>query len=176
MRPVLATWGADMKWYLVPLATLLSCAGAAQAADKDKEPSAILEIGGASEWSVANGAASLGPSIAVEVEPIKEWLELEAGFTPLFKKGDSPEWSTDLLFKKPFTLSKTVEFMIGAGPEWTYTDRSSKVAAEFALDFMMWPWPDRKLGWFVEPTYSYSFSKGHEQAAAVSVGLLIPIP
>jgi hypothetical protein len=41
---------------------------------------------------------------------------------------------------------------------------------------MFWPWPDRKLGWFLEPTYSYSFSKGHEQAAAVSVGLLIPIP
>ena len=82
----------------------------------------------------------------------------------------------DLLFKKPFTLSNTVEFMIGAGPEWTYTDRGSKVAAEFALDFMFWPWPDRKLGWFLEPTYGYSFSKGHEQAAAVSVGLLIPIP
>jgi hypothetical protein len=64
--------------------------------------------------------------------------------------------------------------MIGAGPEWTYTDRSNKFAAAFALDFMFWPWPDRKLGWFLEPTYTYSFSKGHEQAAAISVGLLIP--
>jgi hypothetical protein len=60
-------------------------AGGAQAADKDKEPSAIVEIGGASEWSLQNGAAVLGPSIAVEIEPIKEWLELEAGFTPLFR-------------------------------------------------------------------------------------------
>jgi hypothetical protein len=100
--------------------------GGALAADKDKEPSAIVEIGGASEWSLQNGAASLGPSIAVEIEPIKEWLELEAGFTPLFRKGNSPEWSTDLLFKKPFTLSQTVEFMIGAGPQWTYTDRGSR--------------------------------------------------
>jgi hypothetical protein len=157
-------------------AALLLLAGHAQAADKDKDPSAIVEIGGAGEWSLQNGGASLGPSIAVEIEPIKDWLELEAGFTPLFSKGRSPEWSTDLLFKKPFTLSNTVEFMIGAGPEWTYTDRGSKIAAEFALDFMFWPWPDRKLGWFLEPTYSYSFSKGHEQAAAVSVGLLIPIP
>jgi hypothetical protein len=157
-------------------AALMVFAGAAQATDKDKEPAAIVEIGGAGEWSLQNGSASLGPSIAVEIEPIKEWLELEAGFTPLFSKGNSPELSTDLLFKKPFTLSKTVEFMIGAGPEWTYTDRGSKIAAEFALDFMFWPWPDRKLGWFLEPTYSYSLSKGHEQAAAVSVGLLIPIP
>ncbi len=61
----------------------------ALAADKDKEPSAIVEIGGASEWSLQNGAASLGPSIAVEIEPIKEWLELEAGFTPLLRKGNS---------------------------------------------------------------------------------------
>jgi hypothetical protein len=30
----------------------------------------------------------------------------------------------------------TVEFMIGAGPEWTYTDRSNKFATEFTLDFM----------------------------------------
>jgi hypothetical protein len=159
----------------VPMIFLMF-AGGALAADKDKEPSAIVEIGGASEWSLQNGAASLSPSIAVEIEPIKEWLELEAGFTPLLRKGVSPEWSTDLLFKKPFTLSNTVEFMIGAGPEWSYTDRGNKLSAEFALDFMFWPWPDRKLGWFLEPTYSYSFSKGHEQAAAVSVGLLVPIP
>jgi hypothetical protein len=157
-------------------AALLLCVGAAGAADKEKEPSAIVEIGGAGEWSLQNGAANLGPSIAVEVEPIKEWLELEAGFTPLFSKGSSPEWSTDLLFKKPFTLSKSVEFMIGAGPQWTYTDRGNQFAAEFALDFMFWPWPERKIGWFLEPTYTYSFSKGHQQAAAVSVGLLIPIP
>jgi hypothetical protein len=39
---------------------LLLFAGHAQAADKDKEPSAIFEIGGAGEWSLQNGGASLG--------------------------------------------------------------------------------------------------------------------
>ena len=155
-------------------AVFLTCAGTAHGADKEKEPSAILEIGGAGEWSLQNGGASVGPSIAVEVEPIKEWLELEAGFSPLLQKGSSPEWSTDLLFKKPFTLSNTVEFMIGAGPEWTYTDGAAKSARNSG--WTPWAWPERKLGWFSEPTYSYSFSKGHEQAAAISVGLLIPIP
>jgi hypothetical protein len=105
----------DMNKNVVAAAVFLMCAGTAHGADKEKEPSAILEIGGASEWSLQNGGASVGPSIAVEVEPIKEWLELEAGFSPLLKKGSSPEWSTDLLFKKPFTLSNSVEFMIGAG-------------------------------------------------------------
>jgi hypothetical protein len=152
-------------------AVFLVRAGKAHGADKEKEPSAILEIGGASEWSLQNGGASIGPSIAVEVEPIKEWLELEAGCSPLLKKGSSPEWSTDLLFKKPFTLSDKIEFMIGAGPAWTYTDRSNQFAAEFALDFMFWPWPDRKLGWFVEPTYSYSFSAAPLPGAGARAGV-----
>jgi hypothetical protein len=154
-------------------AALLLCAERAQA--EDKEPSAVVEIGGAGEWSLRNGSFSLGPSIAVEVTPLKDWLELEAGFTPLFSSG-YPEWSTDLLFKKPFTLSNTVEFMVGAGPEWTYTMGGGKIAGEFALDFMFWPLPERKFGWFLEPSYSYSFSKGHEQSLGVSAGLLIAIP
>jgi len=33
----------------------------------------------------------------------------------MFGKGIS-EWDTDILFKKPFTLSDKVEFMIGARP------------------------------------------------------------
>ena len=107
-------------------------AGTALAEDKEKEPSAIVEVGGAGEWSLRDGAGSYGPSIAVEVTPIPEWLELEAGFTPLLSKGAAPEWSADFLFKKPFTLSKTVEFMIGAGPEWSYTNRGGTIAAEFA--------------------------------------------
>jgi hypothetical protein len=87
-----------------------------------------------------------------------------------------PSGDTDLLFKKPFTLSDTVEFMVGVGPEWTYTSGGvGKVSTEVALDFMFWPWPDRKFGWFVEPSCSYSVSSGHEQSLGVSVGLLIPI-
>jgi hypothetical protein len=58
-----------------------------------------------------------------------------------------------------------VEFMIG----------STKAGVEIAGDFMFWPSPDRKLGWFLEPSYSYSFIGGHEQSLGVSVGLLIPI-
>jgi hypothetical protein len=157
------------KW----LAVLLLLAGAAHAEDKEKEPSAIIELGGAGEWSLRDGGFGLGPTAAVEVTPFKDWLEIEAGLTSLFSSG-RPEWSTDLLFKKPFTLSKTVEFMVGVGPEWNLT--TGKVAAEFALDFMFWPTPDRKFGWFLEPTYSYALSKDHEQSLSVSIGLLIAIP
>src|SRR5262245_61499199 len=34
---------------------------------------------------------------------------------------NSPEWNVDLLFKKPWTLSKKAEFTLGAGPEWVHT-------------------------------------------------------
>lgn len=157
------------------LGALLLGPGTARADEAGKEPSAIVEIGGAGETSLRDGGLSAGPSVAVEVTPLKDWLELEAGITPLFGNGH-PEWSTDFLFKKPFTLSNTVEFMVGVGPEWTYTMGSGKIAAEFALDFMFWPSPERKFGWFLEPSYSYSFSRGHEQSLGASIGLLIAIP
>jgi hypothetical protein len=87
-------------------------------------------------------------------------LEIEAGVTPLFASGHT-EWGTDLLFKKPFTLSDTVEFMIGAGPEWLHRMGGGKLAnslaGEAVLDFMFWPLPERKFGWFFEPAYGYDF-------------------
>jgi hypothetical protein len=141
---------------------------------EDKEPTAIVELGGAGEWD-SPASSSFGPSAAVEFTPIKEWLEIEAGVAPMFH-GGRPEWNTDLLFKKPFTLSDRVEFMVGVGPQLTLAPGGPKVAGEFAIDFMFWPTPDRKLGWFLEPAYSYSFSREHQQSLGAAVGLLIPIP
>ncbi|MGC1178716.1 MAG: hypothetical protein WA884_06745, partial [Methyloceanibacter sp.] len=118
------------------------------------------------------GGSSFGPTVAVEITAIEHWLEIEAGAATRFGGGGQTEWGTDLLFKKPFTLSDRIEFMIGVGPEWTFTRDGTKIAAEGALDFMFWPTGDRKLGWFLEPSYSYSFSNGHEQSLGVSMGLL----
>ena len=82
----------------------------ARAGEKEKEPDAILEIGGSGDWSVS-GPFSFGPTAAIEFTPIENWLEIEVGTGPMFGKGIS-EWDTDILFKKPFTLSDKVEFMI----------------------------------------------------------------
>ncbi len=144
----------------------------------EKEPVAIIEVGAAGEWALTHGTPAYGPSVAVEVTPIKERLEIEAGVTPFFSRGQT-EWDTDLLFKKPYTLSKTAEFMFGAGPEWAHTTTAghsaNSVAAEGALDFMFWPWPKRKFGWYAEPSYGYSFASGRQQSMSITVGLLIPI-
>ena len=159
------------------LAAALSALGAL--ACHADEPSAIVEIGGASETSLKGEGTGFGPSLSVEATPIEDVLEIEAGVSPLFSHGQT-EWDSDFLFKKPYTLSDTVEFMAGVGPSWSHTMSGGRTTdtfgAEAALDFMFWPWPERKFGWYMEPSYGFSFGHGHEQSLSMSIGLLIPIP
>lgn len=163
----------------VLLTTLLLISVEAFAQQTEKEPVAILELGAAASRELKGGGFSFGPSVAAEVTPIENWLELEAGVTPLFGS-HSTEWDVDLLFKKPWTLSRKVEFMAGVGPEWVHANenkvRTNSIAGEAALDFMFWPCKRHKLGWYLEPGYDYNFGRGHEQSLGVSGGLLIAIP
>jgi hypothetical protein len=78
---------------LILTAFLFLCAGRAFAQSVDKEPAAIIELGGATAVNVKDATPSAGPTVAVEVTPIENWLELEAGVTPLFRR-HSTEWST----------------------------------------------------------------------------------
>jgi hypothetical protein len=154
--------------------------GSAFAQSDEKESVAVVEIGGAASQSVTGGGASFGPTVAVEVTPIENWLELEAGITPLFKR-HSTEWDADFLFKKPWTISKKAEFMAGVGPEWIHARQfgmvtTNSIGAEAVADFMFWPSAKHRFGWYVEPSYDYSFGRGHEQSLGVSGGLLIAIP
>ena len=159
-------------------AVMLLCAAAVAAHAGEAEPAAIVELGAAGQWGI-HGGSSYGPNLGVETTPVPDILELEADVTPFFGSGQT-EWDSDFLFKKPFDLSKSLEFMIGMGPEWAHTVSrgvtNDTAGAEAALDFMYWPMPDRKLGFFLEPTYGYSFGRGHEQSIGVSIGLLIPVP
>lgn len=67
---------------------------------EDKEPFAVVELSGAGEWGLPNRGSGFGPTAAVEFTPIKNWLEIEAGATFLFSRGQT-EWGTDFVFKKP---------------------------------------------------------------------------
>jgi hypothetical protein len=157
---------------------LYSVSASGQAVDKEPEPAAIVELGGAAGWSTSNATSSFGPTVAVEVTPIDKWLELEAGITSLFARHPT-EWDADFLFKKPWTLSKKVEFMFGVGPEWvrirTGGVTMNSVAGEAVLDFMFWPSVKRRFGWYLEPGYEYNFGRGHEKSVGISFGLLIAI-
>ena len=167
-----------MAWRHVSLFVLVPLLFAANARAEDKEPTAIVELGPAGEWGLP-GPSSYGPSFAVEFTPIKDWLEIEVGAARMFHGGGS-EWDTDLLFKKPWTISRKAEFMLGVGPQWVHLRQNEKVtnsfAGEVAGDFMFWPTGKHRFGWFLEPAYDYSFAGGHQQSIGMSAGLLIGIP
>ena len=151
----------------------------AVAVREEFDPVAIMELGGAFARDSRGGSTTAGPNLAAEVTPIGDVLELEAGITPVFRR-HSTEWDADFLFKKPWTLSKTAEFMLGVGPELEMVRQngltSATVSGEIAADFMYWPGGGHHVGWFVEPAYDYSFATGHAQAFGMSGGLLIGIP
>ena len=142
------------------------------------DPAIILEVGAATNWNFSGGAATFAPNLAAEITPIENWLELEAGVSPFYTR-NSKEWDTDLLFKKPWTLSHKAEFMIGVGPQWAHVTQNGRttntLSAEVAADFMFWPTGRHRFGWFLEPAYDYSFAGGHPQSIGMSAGLLIGI-
>src|ERR1700756_2543253 len=110
-----------------------------QEATQDKDPIAILEVGAATSWNLSGGAATFAPNLAAEATPIENWLELEIGVSPFYTR-NSTEWDTDLLFKKPWTLSRKAEFMLGVGPQWAHVTQNRKTtntfSGEVAGDFM----------------------------------------
>jgi hypothetical protein len=143
---------------------------------EDKEPKAIFEVGAATNWNLSGGAATFAPNLAAEITPIENWLELEAGVSPFYTR-NAKEWDTDLLFKKPWTISRKAEFMLGVGPEWVHLKQnrrwSDSIAGEIAADFMFWPTGKHRFGWYLEPAYDYSFASGHQKSISMSGGLLI---
>jgi hypothetical protein len=176
-RQLRGCFGIALAKFAVLIASSCVCSSSSVGQSVEKEPIAVVELGGAASRSLNDGSS--GPTFAVEVTPIENWLELEAGVTPLFNRS-STEWDTDLLFKKPWTLSDKAEFMLGAGPEWVHTNKrgatANSISAEVALDFMFWPSARHRFGWYFEPGFDRNFGRGHEQSFAVSGGLLIAIP
>ncbi len=165
-----------------PWVWVVACAfifsGRLRAQSPDGEPAAVIEVGGAAERSFSEGHPGFGPTIAIEVTPIENWLELETGVTALFRP-QSTEWSVDLLFKKPWTFSGRAELMLGIGPAWVHTKSNgfhmNAIAAELVPDFMYWPFNTHRLGLYVAPSYSYKFGPTPEHAIGITGGLLIGI-
>ena len=143
------------------------------------EAFAVAELGGSAGWNIRGGGLNLGPTVAVEVTPIENWLELELGVTQSFGT-HAKEWDIDLLFKKPWDLSQKIEFMFGVGLVWAhlneYNVTTNSFGGEAALDFMFWHSAKHRFGWYLEPGYEYSFRQGHEQSVGINGGLLIAIP
>jgi hypothetical protein len=160
---------------------LACCTGCvfAQTSEQETKPAAVLELGGAASRDLKEGRSSYGPNVAVEITPSEKWLSIEMGVTP-FRTGHSTEWDTGVVFRKPWNLTKKLEFMAGGGPAWVRSKENGVVANSVSLEasvhFMYWPSGKRTVGLFLEPLYEYNLAEGHERSVGIGAGLLFGIP
>ncbi|HWF84561.1 MAG TPA: hypothetical protein VG222_06940 [Vicinamibacterales bacterium] len=144
----------------------------ATAPDED-EHSIVFELGAAGDWSRAEGFHP-GGTVAFEVTPIENWLEVEVGVTAI-RSDSSTEVPVDVLFKKPWQFSRAFEFMAGVGPELVHAtgpDHATFWGVEGVLDFMFWP--QKNVGWYVEPGYELTRRDGaRHQGLGIAIGLLL---
>jgi hypothetical protein len=155
-------------------ATRASAQSAVPKLPADEDHAIVYELGWAGEYSAAEGLHAKGATFAFEVTPVKDRLELECGVTGIFAKGTT-ETSIDLLFKKPWSLSRRVEFMAGVGPELihaTGADGRTFWGVSAVADLMFWP--KRNVGWYLEPGYEAVFrDRAAHQGFAMAGGLII---
>ncbi len=131
----------------------------------------VFEVAPAGELGLGDdGKSRFGPSFALAVTPIEHQLEIEFGLAPLFSQGKA-EWEGEIVFKKPFELTKNLELLVGIGPQWSVPSNSFGAVAKLDLVY----WQTSRVGWFVEPSYSYALNGQHEQNAALKVGLLFAL-
>lgn len=163
---------------LAPAVLMIFIAGAARAQsapDKDDDHRAVIEVGLAGERGITGSSTSAGGTVAVEFTPIENWLEMESGVTVLHGAAHT-EVSVDLLFKKPWRLSATSEFMAGIGPELSHASAGggTSLATEVIADWMFWP--TKNVGWYLEPSYSFTALSGGEKNLGIAAGLIIGVP
>jgi hypothetical protein len=106
--------------------------------------------------------------------PSENWLELEVGASVLTAPG-GVSIPIDLLVKKPFTLSRWAEFMVGLGPEVvqvTGANKGTYFGGEVAVDFMFWPW-GKRVGLWVEPEYDLTYQHGASSGIGTTGGVLL---
>lgn len=146
---------------------------------EEEEATASVKLGAVGERGIHGGPISAGPYGAIQTGIFHEALEIEAGVSPLFAKGERA-WNSGLTLKKPFELSERLEFEIGGGPHWIRKtegdNQGNHFAGEAVIELIYWPNDAKNFGFYTESSYSREFSKGHESAVGVAGGLLIAVP
>ena len=143
-------------------------------AAESEEHAIVLEIGPSVEHSFSDKETLGGGSFAIEFTPIEDVLAIEAGTTYLAGYGKK-EMESELLFKKPFRLTHSVELSVGVGPTVSNrivgdggTDYGMAVSAEIMV------WPTKHFGWFIGPEYGHGLGNTNsEQSIGGTAGILI---
>jgi hypothetical protein len=160
-------------WLTVLVAVLLSGRGSAQSpVVADVDHAVVFELGWEGDWAHAEGLHS-GGTFAFEVTPIEQWLELECGVSAIHESHGA-ELSLDLLFKKPWQITRRVEFMAGIGPALIHStvDQATFWGLSAVADLMVWP--SKHVGWYLEPGVERTFREGeHRNGLGMAAGLII---
>jgi hypothetical protein len=140
----------------------------------DADHAIVFELGWSGDWSHDEGFHPKGATLAFEVTPIEHWLELEFGVAALHADGLT-EIPIDVLFKKPWQVSRQFEFMVGIGPELIHAtgpNPETYGGLTSVLDFMFWP--TKSVGWYLEPGYEVTFHDGTaHHGFAMAAGLIV---
>jgi hypothetical protein len=142
----------------------------------DIDHSLVLEIGLAGKWDLNGPRSDFGSTIAIDATLLEQWLHLEGGANVLQVSGHT-ELGFDLLFKKPYLLSRTMKFMIGLGPQlvdiFGGNGHGISYGVEVVLDLMFWP--TTNVGWYAGPRYSSTFGERSAQSWGATAGILIGV-
>ena len=144
----------------------------AQDLPPDVDHAIVFEVGAEGDWSKAEGFHT-GGTFAFEVTPIEHWLELEFGVSVIPHPG-GVEVPLDVLFKKPWRISRSVEFMVGVGPELIHSTAEHRTFWGLSVVGDLMVWPSKNVGWYLEPGIERSFAPGaHATGFAMAAGVII---
>jgi hypothetical protein len=138
----------------------------------DVDHAVVFELGWEGDWSKTESLHQ-GGTFAFEVTPIEHWLELECGVSAIHEAAGA-EIPIDFLLKKPWRISRTVEFMAGVGPELIHSTAEHQTfwGASGVADLMVWP--RQNVGWYLEPGVERTFQPGnHQTGLAMAAGLIL---
>lgn len=137
---------------------------------EDVDHVVVVELGWEGDWAHAEGWHH-GGTIAFEVTPVEHWLELEFGVSVLHEPHGA-EIPIDLLFKKPWRISRRVEFMAGVGPELIHATAEHDTVWGLSAVADLMVWPSTHVGWYLEPGVERTFHDGHHDGFAMAAGLI----
>jgi hypothetical protein len=132
----------------------------------------VVELGPSVQRAVSGGPTSVGGSLAAEVTPVERGPEFELGLSALGGAGEH-EFSVDVLAMKSWELSRTLELMVGLGPEVSWHSHTTSLAAEVVGHLMYWP--RLNLGLFVEPGFSIEPVRNGERSLGLAAGLIVGV-
>jgi hypothetical protein len=141
---------------------------------QQREHRIVYSAGWAGDASRGDGFQPAGAEGGFEITPIENRLSIET--TVGVHHGDEgTEMHLEVAFRKPWQLSRTVEFMAGVAPTLVHTFGASGEsfgAISAGGHFMVWPSPN--LGWYAESAYEVGFpTAGAHKGVEFSGGILI---